>query len=280
MVSGANAAGARAGLLHAPPLLSREPLGSAKSMSSGTDETDNERRIDALIAAVREVVPYSGSVAALYDGLIRPQLEKRGHEFLTGLFDRLLGIERDTGKLDLENLLRNHDFAAFVTNAANVAARTRGSEKMAALRNAVLNVALGTTAEQDLQDIFLRSVENLTPSHLRLLKFLQAPGAAVQALNVATTPSPPMFEQAMVLVFPDQNERPEFYRQLYNDLVASGFALATSALGGAGNSRLLKRTSPFGDQFLLFVSDPAQQEGAAQQGAAADRQGPRSDQPR
>ena len=116
--------------------------------------------------------------------------------------------------------------------------------------------AEGATADQDLQEIFLRSVEDLTPTHLRMLRFAQDPAGAVNALGVKTTPSPPLYEQAVSIVFPESTERPELYRQVYDDLVARGFVLPSSKLG-PGKGRSVKRTTELGDEFLTFISEPA-----------------------
>ena len=228
-------------------------------MAQSDESAKHDKRVEALIRAAREAIPYTGSASALYEGIIRPQLTRRGYEFLQGLLDRLLGIEGAYPAFDLEATLANPDFAAFVTDATHVAARTRNAEKMEALRNAVLNVAVGTTIDEDLQEIFLRAVENLTPSHLRMLRFAQDPAGAATALGVETTPSPPLYEQALSIVFPEFRQRPDVYRQLYEDLVTRGFILSSSNLG-VSQGRSIKRTTELGEQFLAFIADP--QEGA------------------
>lgn len=53
--------------------------------------------------------------------------------------------------------------------------RTHQAEKLDALRNAVMIVALSKAPADDLQSIFLNLVDTFTPIHLKLLSFFDAP---------------------------------------------------------------------------------------------------------
>jgi hypothetical protein len=57
--------------------------------------------------------------------------------------------------------------------ATQSAGRTHRKEKLEALRNAVLNIALGHKPSEDLQAIFMNLVDSFAPVHLELLRFCQ-----------------------------------------------------------------------------------------------------------
>ena len=97
---------------------------------------------------------------------------------------RLEGVEANV------NSMRNDP--AFVTTAlqaTQIALRTHQKEKLEALRNAVVNSAIGIAPHDDLRAIFLNLVDAFTPTHLRILRYFQNRGSldssAIQRLRDA-----------------------------------------------------------------------------------------------
>ena len=70
-----------------------------------------------------------------------------------------------------ENLRDNEQFVSAMIQATQSAAKTHRKEKLEALRNAVVNIALGHKQIEDLQAIFLKHVDSFTPVHLELFRF-------------------------------------------------------------------------------------------------------------
>jgi hypothetical protein len=64
-----------------------------------------------------------------------------------------------------------------VHQATDVALRTHLDAKREALRNAVVNAALPSAPSSEQQAEFLRLVETLSPTHLRLLRLYDNPRA-------------------------------------------------------------------------------------------------------
>jgi hypothetical protein len=62
-----------------------------------------------------------------------------------------------------------------VVTATRIVDRTSQREKIEALRNAVLNSALPAAPDQDIQQLYFALIDNLTPTHLRLLTLLDNP---------------------------------------------------------------------------------------------------------
>jgi hypothetical protein len=78
-----------------------------------------------------------------------------------------------------ERLAQDDVFVTVVMQTSQIALRNHQVEKLEALRNAVLNSVL-STIEEDEKFVFLRLIDQLTPLHLRTLKFLDDPGAWMQ----------------------------------------------------------------------------------------------------
>ena len=81
-------------------------------------------------------------------------------------------------------------------HASQAAIRNHQAEKREALRNAVLNVAIGKAPEDDLQLMFLNLVDSFTTWHLRILRLFQNPeehgkkvGLSPDQISYAGSPS-------------------------------------------------------------------------------------------
>lgn len=102
--------------------------------------------------------------------IITPSLEKRRDAWIESIASKLIELDRT-----LQSLHDNDSFITAIMYASQIAIRTHQEEKLEALRNSVLNSALPTSPEDDSIHIFLNIVDILTPTHLRILKFLDSP---------------------------------------------------------------------------------------------------------
>jgi hypothetical protein len=107
----------------------------------------------------------------------------------------------------------------------------------------------------------LRLIDTLTPSHLRLLRFLQQPSAHFQGplpeeriLADDHTLYDPSFYQLVVAGLPGAFPSAELLRCLLRDLHAAG--LSTVETGGAGIPAANRFTTSLGDSFLAFIEAP------------------------
>lgn len=142
--------------------------------------------VHALAKAGLSAIPILGGPAAeLFQLVIQPPLERRRSEWMAAIGEKLQELE-DRGAR-LEDLAKNEEFISAVMHASNIALRTHQQEKLEALRNAVLNVAVGQAPDDALQHMFFRWIESLSPLHLRVLKLFQAPtsqlGLSMSGLN-------------------------------------------------------------------------------------------------
>jgi hypothetical protein len=109
--------------------------------------------------------------AELLQLLFGAPLERRRDAWMKEVGQALQELEKNRG-IRLEELQTNETFVTVVIQATQMALRNHQREKVQALRNAVINSAIGINIEEDLQLQFVRYVDELTPSHLALLNSL------------------------------------------------------------------------------------------------------------
>lgn len=125
--------------------------------------------VHAVVKGTLSVIPFAGGAAAeLFTLILSPPLEKRRQRWMESVTERL-----DQAEANIQSLGQNPSFVTTLVHASTIAVRTHQEEKLEALRNAVVNSALGLTPSDDLQAIFLNLVDSFTPTHLRILRYFQ-----------------------------------------------------------------------------------------------------------
>ena len=135
------------------------------------DKADVLHRIEK---AALSLTPPTGVIAELF-GLLESPLERRRAQWFERLWEALRELEQRVAGFTVDSLGENEQFVTAVLHATQMAIRSHQEEKLDALRNAVLNVAAGSTLDEDVQLAFLGAVDALTPSHIRLLQSLRTP---------------------------------------------------------------------------------------------------------
>lgn len=211
-----------------------------------------ELKVQRFLAKVaRSWIPGVSDAAEFYSDFVAPKLASRGHWFIRLCLDEIFAIE-DERLSTIEAVIQSDEFAAFVYQASQQAALTQSDEKIAALRNAVVNIALGADPGEDRRLIFLRAVSEFTPTHLRLLKIMQDPCDFVEKTGVETAPSPLIMEQVLQIAFPDFLDNEDFYKLIHHELGQRGF-VPERVNSGTFMMQSDKITTPFGDAFLAFI---------------------------
>jgi len=217
----------------------------------------------ALAKAGISQIPYIGAtVSEILPLILAPPIEKRRSEWLKGLGEGLRILEKQFTDFKLESLQNNETFITTAIQASQAAIRNHQQEKLDALRNAVLNSALSINIEEDLQLMFLNFVDELTPWHLKELKFFDNPKAWGQKYQIdfgkpyMGSPSQ-IFEKA----FPELEGRSELYSIFTKDLFSHGL-MTTDSLGGmmSENGIFGSRTTDMGKKFLHFITSPLKEE--------------------
>ena len=112
----------------------------------------------------------------IFSSAIQSPLEKRQYKFLESVVQELNEHSEKIDDLKIENLVENEAFITVAMRATQAALKNHQEEKLAALRSAVINTALGTGSDDNLQLMFLQMVDELTPMHLKVLSIGKDPG--------------------------------------------------------------------------------------------------------
>jgi len=161
------------------------------------------------------------------------------------------GFER----FDPATLGQNEAFISAVPDGSQAAVRTHYRDKLEALRNAVLNVAIGRTPDEDEQAVFFGYVVNFNrvasegsfvlskPDAIRYpQRFRRHCGKSFDCLGEA---------------LPALQGRRDFYDQIVKDLYQRGLLMIESLhLTMTPSGAYAERTSDQADRFLAFINAP------------------------
>jgi len=119
--------------------------------------------------------PFFGPAITLLDLLTAPMRGKRFSDWCEGIRLQINEHSRKLDGLTPEALATNEAFISAFLQATQAALRTHQREKLDALRNAVVNVAVGIEPNADRQQQFLSLVDRFSETHLTLLRFFRDP---------------------------------------------------------------------------------------------------------
>jgi hypothetical protein len=143
-----------------------------------TEETAGDH-VHRMARSAFSFLPVVGDTAVeILNYLIYPPLEKRRNTWFQNLGEKVIELE-SAGKVNLDELKQNEQFVSIVMQATQASIRTHDTEKLEALRNAVLNTAINCPIDESLQQMFIRFVDEFTPWHIRLLKQLRSSAIAL-----------------------------------------------------------------------------------------------------
>jgi hypothetical protein len=215
----------------------------------------------AIVKGAISSIPFplaSGVAAEVLSLIIAPPLAKRQEAWVSSIAQGLVDLQEKVEGLKLEDLSNNGTFITMTLQATQVALRNHQEEKLEALRNAVVNSAMPSAPDDDLQSMFLNIVDAMTPWHLRILKFFDEPrelvGRSILQMEITGVMAEPA-DVAIMMVFPKLNGRMEFIDKIIRDLEAHGLAQVNpKALMLHGF--MDRGTSELGRQFLRYISEP------------------------
>lgn len=116
------------------------------------------------------LMPGASSAITTFTDLVKTPYQRRLQQWQENIGTGV--IELSEFRQNIVNELKaNEEFQSVLLQATQAAIRSHQKEKLSALRNAVVNTAKGIDISSDLKQLFVRYVDELTPSHLTLLRF-------------------------------------------------------------------------------------------------------------
>ena len=220
--------------------------------------------------------PFLSPGITLFDLITTPARSKRLSDWCEELRLRFNDFSQKVEGMTPEALANSDAFISAFAQATQAAIKTHLPEKREALRNAVLNVALGKEPDEDRQQQFLALVDRFSEVHLRILKLLSDPagyfriqGRPVPNLNHV---KPKMLINSLVgQAFPSLRKGSEdgstfqFTEMILGDLVSSRLVafeqnqdtwVVPAYAIKAGGGPIGKMTKDLGDDFLAFIAEP------------------------
>jgi hypothetical protein len=168
---------------------------------------------------------------------------KRRQAFDADVKDRLDRLE-EQGRITRQMVEDNEQFFSTYLHATLIAVRSHQSEKLEALRNAVLNSALPCAPDENRQQIFLNWVDELTPLHLRVLNYLLPAREYSKRLP-----------DAIADAFPE-SKAVDLANVIVDDLAAKHLIRSDPTNGVVYLGVKETRLTPLGSAFLSFIRDP------------------------
>ena len=137
---------------------------------------------DTVYLVADSVLSFIPGAPELFRKFVTPPLEKRQFAWMQEVSEVIEELLSSKG-LTLDELRNNDAFVSVVIQATYVAIRNHREEKMRSLANCVLNAGNGANIENDLQLAFVRYVDELSPSHMVLLRTIRDRYSDIKSLK-------------------------------------------------------------------------------------------------
>lgn len=221
----------------------------AERIPQATDEDNVYNATEKLI----EQIPVVGTIiTVIASQFLGPSLAKRQAEWWKEIADAFEAEEQTNKNFRVEHAFGSEAFITAVVQASRIAVSTHQHEKRVLLRNALMNIATGRAPDEDMQHIYLRLIDDLTPSHVRILNFLWRGNSRIAAANGGSLPQHKTFQEVLDQLEPEFEREQQLVQQVLSDLRSRGLA----TLQSMNHSFPQQVIADPGIQFLRFVSTP------------------------
>jgi hypothetical protein len=206
------------------------------------------------------MVPVVGSpLAVAFATAVGWSSNRRMDQWLDELASAITDLQDRTEGLSFDDLAGREDFLDATVAATRAAQATSSQEKLAALRNGVLNVISPDAPVADEQARFFRLVDEFTPAHLAVLKAADDPQQLFERRSLRPIGMDMVIPaltraDAICSLVPELSSRPDWYALIERDLVSA--SLIREELRRPGGRVWESVTTPLGKRFLAFISAP------------------------
>jgi hypothetical protein len=221
-----------------------------------------ERFLSPLKSAISAIPLVGGSIAESMADIVTLRTKQQFRTWYQIVFEELVDMRKHIDGLAADLNLLSDVFLQTLMYAAQIASRTYQEEKREALRNVVLNSALSTDIEADLQHMFLNFVDALTPSHLRVLAtYANTANGELPAGHIERNIE--IWRRLFPEIGTDELEnRTGFYIQVFRDLQQRGLIRAPGNFSEVSASTLIAdarscSVTVMGRRFTEFITRPA-----------------------
>jgi hypothetical protein len=233
--------------------LAEDPIKLFSSRAEQLPQPEDRDKARAALEKIVEQVPVFGPAAVyILNQFLVPTQQRRLDEWLKGLADALEEEQQTNASFRTSHAFESESFITATMQATRMAVSTHQHQKRNLLRNALMNIATGRAPGEDMQHIYLRLIDELTPSHVKILDFLWRGNSRVAAANGGTLPQNKTFQQILDQFEPAFQREHQLVQQVLSDLRSRGLA----TLQSMSDSFPQQVIADPGIQFLRFVSTP------------------------
>jgi hypothetical protein len=195
----------------------------------------------------------------IFSKYVAQPISGRAHEFDQSLRDEL-EVHRAQIKFLVDHTIPpSPEFVSAYQAALSAAVKTHRQEKLEALRNAVVNVAVGFPESRASHELLLSMIDQLTWLHLKVLKVL---ADATTEFRVAGYQPPGRDRIGIIFLltnhFRDWQASHESLDVVLLDLEQRRLIRTDGSklIRVQGNGQFDKPSTPLGDELLKFISEP------------------------
>ncbi len=195
--------------------------------------------------------PLVGSGVALFDLLTAPIRGRRIDNWYEDVRIHLNDLHQKVHGMTPEGLAQNEAFFSALVQASLAALKTHQTEKLTALRNTVLNSAIGQAPTEDKQLLFLNFVDRFGPLHLRLLKFAENTEPYIGKWHTHNLPAVHLMVYRAI---PELDGELPLLNAILGEL--NSFELIAVKSGVQQIPTFSRWITNFGAEFLRFIEEP------------------------
>lgn len=235
-----------------------EPNDADRRVPALPDDKSGRRAItDAAIEAGAAAIPFvGGSLAVVLAHAFSHSYEKRLRNWMEELAEAVQELYDSEG-VDIEALAEDETFLDAVATATRIAEKSGLEIKRTALKNALFNIGADPNVDADKRLIYLRYVDELTPSHMRLLAFFDDPVKAVADVGQSWPNIMGGLSSIVQIALPDLHADSALLNTAVGDLDRQGLVDSPGLQTVMTENGLrASRTSTKGREFMAFVSSP------------------------
>jgi len=205
------------------------------------------------------VIPLVGGAAQeLLEKAIGDPLRRRQEAWFEDLGWALNALTERVDGVSAESLAADPVFVSAAARATQDALLTHSEVKRDALRNTVLNVAVGVKLDEALVGAFMSYIERFSEAHLKLLALLRDPMADDAYAREARSVHAGSIHGVVTKSHPDLAAQPELLDRLYADLSREGLVDGSFKAMMTGHGVQSSQTTSIGRAFLDFITAPSE----------------------
>lgn len=194
----------------------------------------------------------SGAVT-FFSNFITPFMQKNRDKFFNDLKKDLEKLEKDFDR-KISNVLNNEKVLSAILEAYPIALKEYQEEKRELLRNAILNIAMDIDVKEDIRSIYLRYIDELSPSHIKILQYFRNPKEFLVKNNIDSESIYSISSRNLLGIFLPSME--EHLDQFVTDLISRGLLPRGEWVHAGTMDFMDPHITDRGHDFLKFVESP------------------------